>query len=89
MSRLEASSSASGAKQTLGEDGPNVRNGWKADVPLLEFGFMAYDFNKLEMRALELAEAGSINDALRIYLWMADGDSSFDGGYLGGRIGEC
>jgi tetratricopeptide (TPR) repeat protein len=50
---------------------------------------MAYDFNKLEMRALELVEAGSIKDALRIYLWMADGDPSLDGGYLGGRIGEC
>jgi tetratricopeptide (TPR) repeat protein len=50
---------------------------------------MGYDFNKLEVRALELAEAGSIKDALRIYLWMADGDPSLDGGYLGGRIGEC
>ena len=38
----------------------------------------------LEMRALELAEAGSIKDVLRIYLWMADGDPSLDGGYLGG-----
>ena len=62
----------------------NVLNGWKADIPLLEFGSMAYDLNKLEMRALELAEARSIKDALRIYLWMADGDPSLDGGYLGG-----
>jgi hypothetical protein len=50
---------------------------------------MPYDFNKLEMRARALIQAGSVKDALRINLWMADGDPSLDGGYLGGRIGEC
>jgi tetratricopeptide (TPR) repeat protein len=50
---------------------------------------MAYDFNKLERKAIELVQSGSIRDALRIYLWMADGDPSVDGGYLGGRIGQC
>ena len=40
------------------------------------------------MRALDLVESGAVKDALRIYLWMADGDPSLDGGYLGGRIGE-
>jgi tetratricopeptide (TPR) repeat protein len=50
---------------------------------------MLYDFNKLEMAAASLKEAGRHRDALRIYLFMADGDPSLDGGYLGGRIGEC
>jgi hypothetical protein len=48
---------------------------------------MAYDFNKLEMKALECLQAGAVKDAIRIYLWMADGDPSLDGGYLG-QIGR-
>jgi tetratricopeptide (TPR) repeat protein len=50
---------------------------------------MAYDFNKLELTAISLKKEDRYRDALRIYLWMADGDPSLDGGYLGGRIGEC
>src|ERR1041385_560580 len=50
---------------------------------------MKYDFNTLEQRARELVEAGHVNDATRIYLFMADGDPSLDGGYLGKRLGEC
>ena len=50
---------------------------------------MAYDFNKLETTAASLKDEGRYRDALCIYLWMADGDASLDGGYLGGRIAEC
>ena len=50
---------------------------------------MKIDFNVLEHRARELKESSRWKEALRIYLFMADGDSSLDGGYLGERIGEC
>jgi hypothetical protein len=50
---------------------------------------MAYDFNKLEVTAASLNSEGRYDDALRMYLFMADGDQSLDGGYLGERIGEC
>lgn len=50
---------------------------------------MAYDFNKLERTAASLKDAGRHHDALRIYLFMANGDPSLDGGYLGERIAEC
>jgi hypothetical protein len=50
---------------------------------------MRYDFNVLERRARELIESGQPNDAVRIYLFMADGDPSLDGGYLGMKIGDC
>jgi len=50
---------------------------------------MKYDFNVLEQRARELVEAGHANDAARIYLFMAEGDPSLDGGYLGKKLGEC
>ena len=47
---------------------------------------MKYDFNALEQRARELLEAGRPQDAIRIYLFMADGDASLDGGYLGKQL---
>ncbi len=50
---------------------------------------MKYDFNILEKRAQELVNAGRSSDAIRIYLFMADGDPSLDGGYLGEKLGEC
>lgn len=50
---------------------------------------MRYDFNILEARAKELMKANRSQDALRIYYFMADGDQSLDGGYLGKRIAEC
>ena len=50
---------------------------------------MSYDFNLLEKRAKELIGDARWKDALRIYLVMADGDHSLDGGYLGEKIGEC
>lgn len=50
---------------------------------------MDYDFNILEQRAQELIDAGRAKDAIRIYLFMADGDPSLDGGYLGKKLGEC
>ena len=50
---------------------------------------MKYDFNLLERRAAELIGAGRVGDAIRIYLFMSDGDPSLDGGYLGERLGQC
>ena len=49
---------------------------------------MHYDFNVLEGRAEELIAAGRPMDAIRIYLFMADGDPSLDAGYLGKKLGE-
>jgi tetratricopeptide (TPR) repeat protein len=48
-----------------------------------------FDFNYLEKAAHLLKEKSKINEALEIYYYMADGDPSLDGGYLGMRIGEC
>ncbi|WP_244600707.1 tol-pal system YbgF family protein [Agrobacterium sp. LAD9] len=48
-----------------------------------------YDFNHLERRAKELIATGKAADAIKIYLFMADGDRSLDAGYLGERLGEC
>lgn len=52
-------------------------------------GNARYDFNVLEKAAGELLESGRPYDAMRTYLFMADGDNSLDGGHLGSRIGEC
>jgi tetratricopeptide (TPR) repeat protein len=48
-----------------------------------------YDFNVLEMTALALFEKKRFKDALSIYFFMADGDTSLDGGYLGKKIAQC
>ncbi|CVI56101.1 hypothetical protein FY140_12265 [Agrobacterium tumefaciens] len=48
-----------------------------------------FDFNWLEQRAKELTDTGNVVDAIKIYLFMADGDPSLDGGYLGEKLGEC
>jgi hypothetical protein len=50
---------------------------------------MRYDFNVLEKAAKELVISGRPHDAIKIYLLMADGDPSLDGGYLGEKLGEC
>jgi tetratricopeptide (TPR) repeat protein len=50
---------------------------------------MTYDFNILENRAQELIDVGRFRDAIKIYLFMADGDPALDGGYLGKRLAEC
>jgi tetratricopeptide (TPR) repeat protein len=50
---------------------------------------MKYDFNILEQRANDFLESGRPKDAVRIYLFMADGDPSLDGGYLGKKLGEA
>ena len=50
---------------------------------------MHYNFNALEQRAQELIDAGRARDAIKIYLFMAEGDPSLDAGYLGKRLGEC
>lgn len=47
------------------------------------------DFNLLERRAKELIEQDKVVDAIKIYLFMADGDPSLDAGYLGERLGAC
>ena len=50
---------------------------------------MKMDFNLLERRAVELFASDRPADALKIYLFMADGDPSLDGDYLGGKIAKC
>lgn len=50
---------------------------------------MSYDFNALERIADKLIASGRYPDAIKIYLFMADGDTSLDGGYLGERLGKC
>ena len=66
------------------------RNHKKCDSVMTTIGDRnKYDFNMLEARAAELKKAGHPEEAIRIYLFMADGDNSLDGGYLGKRIGEC
>ena len=51
--------------------------------------FSLYNFNHLEKQAKVLIAAGRERDAIKIYLFMADGDPSLDGGYLGERLGAC
>jgi hypothetical protein len=50
---------------------------------------MKFDFNVLERRAQELIGADRASDAIKIYLFMADGDLSLDAGYLAMRLAEC
>jgi tetratricopeptide (TPR) repeat protein len=50
---------------------------------------MRYDFNVLKKKAEELMNTGRQADALKIYLFMADGDQSLDAGYLGEKIAQC
>jgi tetratricopeptide (TPR) repeat protein len=57
--------------------------------PSSEFNSMKYDFNKLEEKATDLFEQGLPSEAIKIYLFMADGDQSLDAGYLGKKIAEC
>ncbi len=48
-----------------------------------------HDFNHLDRHAKDLMATGKSADAIKIYLFMADGDQSLDAGYLGERLGEC
>lgn len=50
---------------------------------------MKYDFNVLEQSAWKLVELGRHAEAIKIYLFMADGDPSLDAGWLGWRLGVC
>lgn len=50
---------------------------------------MPYHFNLFERSAIRLKELGRWQDAMEVYLFMADGDPSLDAGYLGTRIAEC
>lgn len=50
---------------------------------------MIYDFNRFERSATKLKKLGRWQDALEVYLFMADGDPSLDAGYLGTSIAEC
>ena len=47
------------------------------------------DHATLETSAMELLQRGRPADALKIFYWLAEGDPSLDGGYLGWRIGQC
>jgi hypothetical protein len=63
-------------------------------IPLeIEFGQsevnVKYDFNVLTRRAGTLLELDRPEDAMSIYLYMADGDPSSEGGWLAERIGWC
>ena len=50
---------------------------------------MQYDFNDLESSARKFLADSQPQKAVKIYLYMADGDQSLDGGYLGEQIGKC
>jgi hypothetical protein len=47
---------------------------------------MKYDFNMLEKGAMSLLALGRPHEAIKIYLFMADGDQSLDGGYLAKKL---
>jgi len=47
------------------------------------------DFNAFERVAAKAINQQRFNDAIRVYLFMSDGDPSLDGGYLAERIGHC
>jgi len=48
-----------------------------------------FDFNLLEDIARSKTQLGEYREALMIYLYMADGDPSLDGGYLAEQIAKC
>lgn len=48
-----------------------------------------YDFNVLGKAAAELIEKERYQDALKIYFFMIDGDSTLEAGFYGERIGYC
>lgn len=50
---------------------------------------MSWDPNKVARRAQEMSASGRPEDAIKLYLYLADGDPSLDGGYLGKKLGEC
>jgi hypothetical protein len=50
---------------------------------------MRYDMNLLERAAAQFFQSGEFSKAIRVYLFMADGDPSLDGGWLGERLGQC
>ncbi|WP_158747889.1 hypothetical protein [Acidisphaera sp. L21] len=50
---------------------------------------LAVDFNALEVVAVKANREQRYKDALRIYLFMSDGDPTLDGGYLAERIAKC
>jgi len=50
---------------------------------------MSWDPNRAADRAQEMCASGRPEDAIKLYLYLADGDPSLDGGYLGKKLGEC
>jgi len=48
-----------------------------------------YDFNHVERMTKKYIDDGNFPDAIKIYLFMSDGDASLDAGYLGERLGIC
>ena len=49
----------------------------------------ALDFNALETVAAKAIHEQRFKDAIRVFLFMSDGDPSLDAGYLAERIGHC
>lgn len=47
---------------------------------------MKYDFNILERQAATFTAGGRPQDALKIYLFMANGDTSLNRGYRTGNL---
>ena len=47
------------------------------------------DCNALECAAAKAIHEQRFSDAVRIYLFMGDGDPSLDAGYLAERLGQC
>ena len=48
-----------------------------------------FDYNELEISAQRMIGLARFDAAIHIYLFMADGDPSLDGGYLAERLGQC
>jgi hypothetical protein len=50
---------------------------------------MKYDLNLLQTAAQQFMNKGEHHSAIKIYLFMSDGDPSLDGGFLGEQLGRC
>jgi tetratricopeptide (TPR) repeat protein len=47
------------------------------------------EFNAVHDRAVQMVRANRLQDALKLFYHLAEGDRSLDGGSLGHSIGEC
>ncbi|EIM29103.1 hypothetical protein [Microvirga lotononidis] len=48
-----------------------------------------YNYNALNTVARKLVDERNFRDALKIYFFMIDGDSTLEAGFYGERIGYC